>query len=252
MTHILHEFHPRRARHALIIGVWNEGAAFTAQLETLQAYARDVDILIADGASTDGATAPAALSGKTRALLINTSAQKSLSVQYRIAIAYALEQGYDAILMMDGNGKDGAHAIPRFIEALDAGTDFVQGSRFLPGGQHKHTPWLRLLGIRLVFNPVMHLACGYRYSDAMNGFKAVSRRMLEHPGLLPLRDVFCGYSLQYYLNYSAPRLGMRICEIPVTRNYRKSFHPQSKIRGPFAWLRILRELLATITGRYNP
>lgn len=249
--HNLTEFHPRQNAVALIIGVLNEGEKFTGQLESIQPYRHLVDIIIADGGSNDGATSPQALKDKTRALLINTSSQRGLSVQYRIALAYALSQGYNAAIMMDGNGKDGADAIPRFIEALNKGADFVQGSRFLPGGQHENTPLIRTIGIRLIFNPLMYLATGYRYTDAMNGFKAVSRAYLEHPHLQPFRNIFLGYNLQYYLNYAAPRLKCRIYEIPVARNYRTDLRVQSKIVGPKAYFRILRELIETITGQYN-
>ena len=153
--------------------------------------------------------------------------------------------------MMDGNGKDGAAAIPLFLEALNKGADFVQGSRFLPGGEHQNTPLIRVFGIRYIFNPLINLATHFTYTDGMNGFKAVTRSFLEHPQLRPFRDVFIRYNLQYYFNYMAPRLNMTIVEIPVSRNYRSGIKVQSKIVGPRAYLSIMRELLATITGRYN-
>lgn len=251
-THLTTEFHDRRNNVALLIGVLNEGDKFTTQLAGLQPYRNLVDIIVVDGGSTDGATAPEALASGTRTLLINTDTQRGLSVQYRIGLAYALQQGYAAVIMMDGNGKDGPEAIPRFIDALDNGAAFVQGSRFLPGGEHKHTPLSRLLGIRCVFNPLMYLACGFRYTDAMNGYKAITRELLLHADLQPFRDLFIRYNLQYYLNYRAPRLAPRIMEIPVSRNYRPDIRNHSKIVGISAWISIVRELVLTITGRYNP
>jgi glycosyltransferase involved in cell wall biosynthesis len=248
----LHSFAPRQCAYALVVGVYNEGEQFTRQLEALQPYRHLFDILIADGGSTDGATTATALGDKATALIINTSDQKGLSVQYRAALHYALKQEYTAVVMMDGNGKDGADALPRFAAALSEGYDFIQGSRFMPGGIHCNTPWLRLLGIRLLFTPLMRAATGFAYTDAINGFKACSRRYLTDPRLQPFRAVFVGYSLQYYLNYSAPRLHMRVTEVPVTRNYRKHVAVQSKIIGLRAWLKILRELMLTITGVYTP
>lgn len=245
------EFHTKKAPFALIIGVWNEGEKFTRQIDALQSYRSLVDIVIADGASTDGASSKEALQSKIRTLLVNRDEQRGLSVQYRAALAYGLEQGYEGFVMMDGNGKDGADAIPRFIEKLKEGYDFVQGSRFLPGGRHENTPLDRVLGIRYVFNPIMSVACGYRYTDAMNGFKAVSRHFLLHPRVQPFRPVFVRYNLQYYCNYIAPRIGVRICEIPVSRIYLKMEEPHSKIVGLRARLKILKELWNTVSGRYN-
>ncbi|NBO18103.1 MAG: hypothetical protein EBV03_02555 [Proteobacteria bacterium] len=129
--------------------------------------------------------------------------------------------------------------MPAFAAALDEGYDFLQGSRFMP--------------IRLVFNPLMRAASGFAYTDAINGFKGASRRLLEDPRLQPLRPVFVRYNLQYYLDYAAPRLGYRCREIPVSRHYQPaSATPQSKISGPAAYLSILRELLCTVLGWYNP
>ncbi len=251
-THDTHNFHERRTDVVLLIGVLNEGMQFTNQLQNLQAYRDCVDICIIDGGSTDGATTLEALAPNSRTLLINTDPQRGLSVQYRIGLAYAIEQGYSAVIMMDGNGKDGTDAIPRFIGALKNGADFVQGSRFLPGGQHLNTPLSRTLGIRCIFNPLMALACGYWYSDAMNGYKAITCELLKNQGLKPFRNIFIRYNLQYYLNYRAPKLGAIIAEIPVSRNYRQNIRIQSKIIGFRAWLSIFRELFATITGYYNP
>jgi glycosyltransferase involved in cell wall biosynthesis len=246
------EFHAKQRPYALVVGVFNEGDKFTRQLEALQPYRAHVDIIIADGGSNDGATAAQAIQDKMRTLLINTDEQRGLSVQYRSALHYALQQGYEGVVMMDGNGKDGVEAIPRFIEKLKEGYDFVQGSRFTDGGFHKNTPLIRVLGIQLVFNPIVMLATGYAYTDAMNGFKACSRAMLLHPKVQPFRNVFVRYGLQYFFNYCAPKLDLRLCEIPVSRVYIIDTVPHSKIVGYRAYFRILGELLKTVTGGFNP
>lgn len=249
---IAQEFHRKENAYALVIGVYNEGNKFTRQLEALQPYRNHVDIIIADGSSSDGATTPIALESKVRCLLINTDQQRGLSVQYRSALHYAITQGYEGVIMMDGNGKDGVDAIPRFVEKLQEGFDFIQGSRFMRGGFHENTPFVRVWGIRLVFNPIVMLATGYGYTDAMNGFKACSRAMLLHPKIQPFRSVFVRYGLQYFLNYSAPKLRLRLCEIPVSRVYIKDTVPHSKIVGYKAYFNILAELFTTVTGGFNP
>jgi dolichol-phosphate mannosyltransferase len=246
------EFKEKSKAYALIIGVYNEGDKFVRQLESLQPYRHRVDIIIADGGSTDGATLPKALQTKARTLLINKDEQRGLSVQYRSALHYALEQGYLGIIMMDGNGKDGVSAIDSFVAKLESGFDFIQGSRFLPGGAHKNTPIDRVLGIRFVFNPIINIASGFRYTDAMNGFKGCSRAFLCDPRVQPFRKIFERYSLQYYLNYIAPKLGFRVIEIPVERSYRDDNLPHSKIIGVRSRLKILLELFNVVIGQYNP
>src|SRR6266852_383750 len=57
---------------------------------------------------------------------------------------YALSHGFDLIVVMAGNGKDDPREIPRLTQPiLENGYDYVQGSRFLPGGRGERTPFLR-------------------------------------------------------------------------------------------------------------
>ena len=50
----------------------------------------NLEYIIMDGGSTDGATSPVALQGKSRLLQINRDSQRGLSVQYRAALQLAL------------------------------------------------------------------------------------------------------------------------------------------------------------------
>lgn len=248
----MHEFAPKRHEACVLVCVLDEGERITRQLERMQPYCEEADIIIIDGGSTDGATAPEALTGRVRSLLVKTDAQRGLSVQLRVGLAYALEQGYAQIVSIDGNGKDGVEAIPVFIDALRTGYDFVQGSRFRKGGGHANTPLDRLLGIRLVFSPIMSLGARYWYTDAMNGFKGVRGDVLRDKRVQPLRDVFQCYNLQYYLNYRLPRIGARVREIPVRRDYPDNGEVPSKIKGVGKRFDIMKELLCTVIGSYNP
>lgn len=247
----IHNFKPKQTSYCVAVGVWNEGQRITAQIERMQKIAPLADIIIADGGSTDGATSVEALQSKVRTLIVDTR-KHGLSGQYQSAIAYAMEQGYDGVIMMDGNGKDGVEGVQSFISQLQQGADMIQGSRFLPGGEYDNIPLTRYLGIKFVFNPAMFLFCHFYYTDGMNGFKGISRKLIEHPGMQPLRDVFHYYSLQYYFNYRAPRLKLRVCEVAVSRKYPKEGQVPTKIHGLKAYYKILRELVKTCLGFYNP
>ena len=48
------EYGPKRHRHALVIPVINEGERIRGQLQRIQAAKLPVDVVIADGGSTDG------------------------------------------------------------------------------------------------------------------------------------------------------------------------------------------------------
>ncbi len=245
-------FQPRRSHYCVCVFVLNEGERIRAQLARMQPWMREVDVIIADAGSTDGALAPAFLQRQgIHALLVKQGAGK-LSAQMRMALAYALFQGFQGAIVMDGNNKDDPAALPRFVQALDSGWDHVQGSRFRPGGRAINTPWSRWFGIKLLHAPLISLSAGFRYTDTTNGFRAYSRRLLLDPRVAPFREVFSQYQLHYYLAVRAARLGFRVCEVPVTRAYPSGSKVPTKIHGLSGNLLIMKTLLNAVLHQYDP
>jgi len=245
------ELRPRSTRYCFAVITLDEGERLRKQLQRMQPFADRIDLIVADGRSTDGSTTPDRLGEANVRALISTS-ERGLGTAIRMALAYALCEGYEGVTLVDGNGKDGVEAVPEFISALDAGYDFVQGSRFLPGGHHEHTPLERYLGVKYVMSPILSLGAGRRYTDVTNGFKAMSRRFLLDPRVQPLRDVFVRFNLQLYLNYRAARLGFRVREIPVVRVYPEDGSLPTKIVHTRTKVRNVLEMALTAAGHYNP
>lgn len=237
----------------VVIPVINEGPRIRRLLERMAAHhvADLADIIIVDGGSTDGSLErDALLAQDVRGLIVKTGPGR-LSAQLRCAYAFALDQGYEGIVTIDGNDKDDPEAIPRFVEALKGGVDFVQASRFVAGGVAENTPASRDLAIRFVHAPLLSLASGFRWTDTTQGFRAYSRRMLLDPKLAPFRDVFQTYELLAYLSYRAPRLGYRCVELPTIRSYPKGEVP-TKISAFRGNLSVLTILMKTCLGLYDP
>jgi glycosyltransferase involved in cell wall biosynthesis len=250
--HDRHVFGPRRHRYAVAVFVINEGERVRKQLAGMARLADQIDIIVADGGSTDGSLALDSLAEfRLRALLIKRGPGK-LSAQMRMAMAFALDEGYEGLVVIDGNGKDDYNAIPEFIRLLDAGYDHIQGSRYIPGGKGINTPVSRTLGVRLLHAPLISLAARARYTDTTNGFRAYSRRLLADPRVQPLRDIFVAYELHYYLAIRAARLGFRVIETPVTRAYPLSGKIPTKISPIRGNLRVLGTLFRAVTGQFNP
>jgi dolichol-phosphate mannosyltransferase len=242
------EFQPRRHRYALCVFMINEGARIQAQLEKMRPLADQV----ADGGTTDGSLEPERLrSCGVRALLTKRGPGK-LSAQMRMALAWCLEQGYEGIVVVDGNDKDDTAAVPHFLAALEQGVDHVQGSRYIPGGKAINTPLFRHWGVQLLHAPLIALAARFRYTDTTNGFRAYSRSLLLAPSIQPFRDVFQRYELHYYLAIRAARLGFQIKEVPVTRSYPLGAPAPTKISPIKGNLLILQTLFRACRGYYNP
>jgi hypothetical protein len=74
---------------------------------------------------------------------------------------------------------------------------------------------------------------------------------LTHPQLQPFRDVFMGYELLAYLSARASRLGLRACEVPVTRAYPRSGKTPTKISPLKGNRDLMRVLFKNLKGDYN-
>ena len=243
----------RSRPHCVVIPVINEGERILNLLRRMAAVriADIADVIIVDGGSTDGSLEPQRLQELgVRGLLVKTAPGK-LSAQLRCAYAFVLDEGYTGIVTIDGNDKDDPDAIPRFIDAIEQGYDFVQASRFLAGGVAENTPKSRDFAIRFIHAPLLSLASGFHWTDTTQGFRAYSRAMLLDPRVAPFRDEFTTYELLAYLSYRVPKLGYRCVELPTVRRYPKGEVPTkiSSVRGN---LSVLQVLMKACAGQYNP
>jgi dolichol-phosphate mannosyltransferase len=247
-----HPFAPRRSRYAACVFVINEGERLAAQLERMRPLADKVDVIVADGGSTDGSVDAERLTAAGVNTLLVKRGPGKLAAQMRMALAYAMRRGYEGVVVIDGNNKDDPSAIPDFTRALDEGDDHVQGSRFVPGGRAVRTPPARLLGITLLHAPLISLSSGFRYTDTTNGFRAYSRRLLLDPQVAPFRSIFSRYELHYYLAIRAARLGYNVRELPVTRAYPADGHVPTKISKFRGNLLVLQTLFRACLHLYDP
>ena len=240
-------------RYALGIPVLNEGERLHGQLTRMAdaATADHVDVFIVDGGSDDGSIDLERLRAHEVHAVLIKEGPGALSAQLRMFMAEAITRGYEGVVLVDGNGKDGIEAVPDFVTGLERGADYLQGSRYLAGGHHENTPFLREWGVRLVHAPLLSLASGVRYTDTTNGFRAMSRRFLLDPRVQPFRALFDTYNLHYYLSRQAGRLGFRVREIPVTRVYPAGGSVPTKISGMRGNLRLFGQLVSTVLGRYD-
>jgi dolichol-phosphate mannosyltransferase len=242
-----------RSPWCVVIPVINEGARIRNLLERMAALGipATADVIIVDGGSTDGSLDLEFLKRQGVHTLVLKTGPGKLSAQLRCAYAFALDQGYEGIVTIDGNDKDDPDAIPRFIEELKRGVDFVQASRYLSGGVAENTPKSRDLAIRLIHAPMLSLFSGFHWTDTTQGFRAYSRKMLLDPRVAPFRDVFDTYELLAYLSYRAPKLGYRCLEVATTRRYPKGEVP-TKISSVKGNLSVLQVLFKACFGAYNP
>jgi dolichol-phosphate mannosyltransferase len=250
---VVDNFVVKKHRYACCVFVINEGQKVQKQLRNMQTYTKQVDIIVADGGSTDGSLAADFLRSVGVRVLLTKTGPGKLSAQMRMAFAYAMQEGYEGVIVVDGNGKDDISAIPDFVKLLDAGHDHVQGSRFIPGGRAINTPLERLVAVRLLHAPLLSLASRHRHTDTTNGFRAYSRDLLLDAEISVFRDVFKTYELHYHLAVESARARrFKLTETPVGREYPKSGKTPTKISPIKGNAHVMGILLKAARRKYRP
>lgn len=248
------EFEPKKTKYCLCIPIINENGRIQAELKKAKDnnITNIVDIIICDGGSTDGCTDEKTL----RELDVNTLLTKKdkgkQGAQLRMGFWWALERGYQGIITIDGNNKDSIESVPLFIEKLEEGYDFIQGSRYIKGGKAINTPFIRSIAVKLIHVPIISFVGKFRFTDTTSAFRGHSKNYLENSKVKPFREIFSSYELLAYLSVRAKQIGLKVCEVPVMREYPKGEKTPTKI-SPFKgnW-NLLKILIETAMNKYNP
>lgn len=252
--YIVNEFEKKKKDYVVLIPIINEGERIHKELyRALKAeVSYYADIVICDGGSTDGSTDEFKLRKlKVNTLLIKDDEGKQ-GAQLRMGFDWALKRGYKGIITVDGNNKDSIEDVPLFIEKLEEGYDFIQGSRFVDGGLAVRTPFSRWLAVKFLHAPIISLTAHQKFTDTTNAYRAYSRSYLEDERVAPLRDVFMTYELLAYLSVRATQLGYKACEIPVKRVYPKAGKTPTKISAVRGNYELFSILFKNMFGCYNP
>lgn len=246
------EFFKKSSKYCVCVFVINEGERIRNQLKKMKKYAPKIDIVVADGGSTDGSLDEEFLKRQDVRALLTKRGKGKLSAQMRMAFAWLLKEKYDGVIVVDGNDKDDVSTVPDFIKLLEKGYDHIQGSRFIPGGKAINTPLSREIGLHLIHAPLITLAAGKRHTDTTNGFRAYSAKLLRDNDISVFRDIFQTYEMHYYLAIeSSRRKEYKTIETPVTRKYPKKGKTPTKISPLKGNLHILGILFRAVAGNYK-
>lgn len=113
---------------------------------------------------------------------------------------------------MDCDFSHNPDDLVRLYRAAAEGADVVVGSRYVQGVNVVNWPMSRLL-MSYFASKYVRLVTGLPLNDATAGFVCYSRRALEHIDLGAVR--MKGYGFQIEMKYTAWKLGMRLCEVPI-------------------------------------
>lgn len=145
--------------------------------------------------------------------------RKGIGCAIREGIAYGLQNHFDVALVIAGNNKDNPAEIPQVLAPIiQKDFDYVQGSRFLPGGSKVNNPFLRGIFSRL-YPFFWTLLTKKPCTDVTNGFRAYRLNVFLDKRINIYQDWLDNYQLEYYIHYKALTSGYRTIEVPVSKTY---------------------------------
>jgi glycosyltransferase involved in cell wall biosynthesis len=213
---------------SVVIPTLNEAANLPHVLTQLPPIVTEV--LLVDGHSIDDTIAVArAIRPDIRVLLQNRRGKGNA-----LACGFAAATG-EIIVMLDGDGSTDPAEIPRFVDALLAGSDFAKGSRFATGGHSVDLTHIRRLGNRAL-SIAVNLLFGTRYTDLCYGYNAFWRHCLPHMSVTS-----SGFEVETLINVRIARAGLNVTEVASIEHER--IHGESKLNAMRDGIRALRVIV---------
>ncbi len=232
----------KRARYLVGICALDEGDKIRRTLRKFSDFGR-YDVLVIDDGSTDGSLRDLPPEIADEVTVVTNPAPRGAGYGTRQIIDFAKERGYEAVLFVSGNDKDDPDDVPRLLGAVEEGWDFVQGSRYLPGGASGNMPFYRRIATRWLHPRLFSLIARRRITDSTNGFRAVRTTVFCDPRIDLDQAWLDAYELEPYLFYKAIRLGYRVTEVPVRKIYPSREEGYTKMKPFSGWWSILRPLV---------
>ena len=199
------------------------------------------EILVINDGSTDATPHEAEREG---ANVFVHEKRRGIGAAIRSGIDYALNKGYDIIVVMAGNDKDNPAEILRLLEPItEDGYDYVQGSRYLHGGESGKMPLHRRITTR-VYPLLVRFVTGFYATDATNGFRAYRANIFEDQRI-NIHQNWLDEPLEYYLHLAVLKFKYRVKEVPVTKLYPKnaSYSNYTKVKPFIGWWKRLKPLM---------
>jgi glycosyltransferase involved in cell wall biosynthesis len=229
-------------RYLAVVPAYNEAATVGRVVRSIREALPFFDVLVVDDGSTDTTAAEAKQAG---AVVVSHPYNLGIGGAVQSGFIYALENDYDYLVQVDGDGQHEPREVPRLMATMEENPelDMVSGSRFLSEDSDYPAPISRRTGIH-IFAFVVSRIVRQRISDPTSGFRLYNRRAIA----VFARDYPHDYpEVEAILVLHFHRLNMR--EIPV-RMYLREGGLSSITSGKSAYY-MLKVLLAIFVGLFR-
>lgn len=190
-----------------LIPAFNEEKSISHVIKETQKYTDD--ILVIDDGSTDNTSEIASENG---AYTIKHPTNMGKGVALKSGFDYIKDLNYDIVITIDADNQHNPNEIPKLLDAINNGADFVNGSRYL-NGPEENTPAYRRIG-QQVLDIATNITTGLKITDSQSGFRAFTKKTCQY---FKFRDT--GFGIESEMLADAAEAKLKIVEVPITVRY---------------------------------
>lgn len=219
-----------RSRTLIVIPAFNEEEAIADVLNEVFESNPGIDCLVVDDGSQDSTSFRAQQSG---ALVATLPYNLGVGGAMRVGFSFALENGYDNVVQVDGDGQHNPLDVSKLLAGL-ANADLVLGARFAGTGNYEASGPRKWAMVALA--KVLSRSAGVQLTDTTSGFRASGPRAVR---------LFAKHYPAEYLGDTveslviASRAGLKIAQVPVSMRERAGGTPsQTPIKAAIFLARV--------------
>jgi 2-polyprenyl-3-methyl-5-hydroxy-6-metoxy-1,4-benzoquinol methylase len=213
-----------RKRIAIFIVAYNAVTTLRQVLDRIpeEIWNKVEEVFVFDDSSKDDTTLVGlgykALHGKTKLSIFRNERNLGYGGNQMLGYRYAIEQGYDIVALLHGDGQYAPEALPELLKPLEAGdADAVFGSRMMSKGAARDggMPLYKFVGNKILTH-FENAMLGTSLSEFHSGYRLYSCHALKQ---IPFEKNTSDFHFDTQIIIQFHAAGLRIVEKPIPTYY---------------------------------